>query len=189
METVSQSTEHDREIKDVSKSALNSVQTTTPQLPSTTVTLPGLDAAHLSLKTVPVNNTQQSSSIKHIFSSLRNTFDIHFNPNVFCAGVLLTFWTGSVFTLQLFGCKHEQTILEICAWLYIYTLLIYCSFIRCTFPQGKCRRYPETETAVKGCCNFPHFQSNPCICKLLFIRIAQIKQIVNEVFLVKPQAE
>ncbi|CAM4670777.1 unnamed protein product [Leuciscus chuanchicus] len=87
METVSQSTEHDREIKDVGKSALKSDPTTTPQLSSTSVTLPDQDSEHLSLKTVPVNNTQQGSSIKHIFSSLRKTFDIHFNPNVFCAGV------------------------------------------------------------------------------------------------------
>lgn len=102
METVSQSTEHDREIKDVGKSALKSDPTTTPQLSSTSVALPDQDSEHLSLKTVPVNNTQQGSSIKHILSSLRKTFDIHFNPNVFCAGVLLAFWTGSVFTLQLF---------------------------------------------------------------------------------------
>lgn len=117
METVSQSTEHDREIKDVGKS-------------STSVTLPDQDSEHLSLKTVPVNNTQQGSSIKHIFPSLRKTFDIHFNPNVFCAGVLLAFWTGSVFILcSSFGCKHEQTILEICIWLNMnIALLIFLFF-------------------------------------------------------------
>ncbi|XP_067278947.1 clustered mitochondria protein homolog isoform X2 [Pseudorasbora parva] len=87
METVSQSTEHDREVKDVGTSVVKSDPSTTPQLPSTTVPLPDQDAEQLSLKTVPVNNTQQGSSMKHIFSSLKNSFDIHFNPNVFCAGV------------------------------------------------------------------------------------------------------
>lgn len=111
METVSQST---------CTSVLKSDPATTLQLPSTTVTLPDMEAEHLSLKTVPVNNTQQGASSKHIFSSFRNTFDIQFNPNVFCTGVLLAFWTCSAFTLQLFDCKHVQTILEICVWLYIY---------------------------------------------------------------------
>ncbi|KAG1970056.1 clustered mitochondria protein homolog [Pimephales promelas] len=78
METVSQSTEHDKEIKDVGKSALKADPTTTPQLSSTSPPLPDQDSEDLSLKT---------SSIKHIFSSLRKTFDIHFNPNIFCAGV------------------------------------------------------------------------------------------------------
>ncbi|XP_077051842.1 clustered mitochondria protein homolog isoform X2 [Siphateles boraxobius] len=87
MKTVSQSSEHDREIKDVGKSALKSDPTTMPQLSLTSVTLPDQDSEHLSLKTVSVNNTQQGSSIKHIFSSFRKTFDIHFNPNVFCSGV------------------------------------------------------------------------------------------------------
>ncbi|XP_058615136.1 clustered mitochondria protein homolog isoform X2 [Onychostoma macrolepis] len=84
METVSKSTEPDREI---SKAVGTCDPITTPQLPSTTVTLPDQDADHHSLKNVPVNNIQQGSSIKHVFSSLRDTFDIHFNPNVFCAGV------------------------------------------------------------------------------------------------------
>uniref|UniRef100_A0A673MAW5 Clustered mitochondria protein homolog n=1 Tax=Sinocyclocheilus rhinocerous TaxID=307959 RepID=A0A673MAW5_9TELE len=84
METVSKSTEHD---KAVGTSAIKSDPITTPQLPSTTVTLQDQDAEHHSLKNVPVNNIQQGSSIKHVFSSLGDTFDIHFNPNVFCAGV------------------------------------------------------------------------------------------------------
>ncbi|XP_016324965.1 clustered mitochondria protein homolog isoform X1 [Sinocyclocheilus anshuiensis] len=84
MEIVSKSTEHD---KAVGTSAIKSDPITTPQLPSTTVTLQDQDAEHHSLKNVPVNNIQQGSSIKHVFSSLGDTFDIHFNPNVFCAGV------------------------------------------------------------------------------------------------------
>ncbi|KAK2873015.1 hypothetical protein Q8A67_022912 [Cirrhinus molitorella] len=88
LETVSQSTEHDREIaKAVGTSAIKSDSITTPQLPSTPATVPNQDAEYHSLKNVPVNNIQQGSSINHIFSSLRDTFDIHFNPNVFCAGV------------------------------------------------------------------------------------------------------
>lgn len=95
METVSKSTEHDREISKASgTSAIKSDPITTPQLPSSTVTLPDQDAEHHSLKNVPVNNIQQESSIKHVFSSLRDTFDIQFNPNVFCAGALLAFWTS-----------------------------------------------------------------------------------------------
>ncbi|XP_016130496.1 clustered mitochondria protein homolog [Sinocyclocheilus grahami] len=88
METVSKSSEHDREIaKAVGTSAIKSDPITTPQLPST-VTLPDQDTEeHHSLKYVPVNNIQQGSSTKHIFSSVRNNFDIHFNPNVLCAGV------------------------------------------------------------------------------------------------------
>uniref|UniRef100_A0A672RRN4 Clustered mitochondria protein homolog n=1 Tax=Sinocyclocheilus grahami TaxID=75366 RepID=A0A672RRN4_SINGR len=84
METVSKSTEHD---KAIGTSAIKSDPITTPQLPSTTVTLQDQDAEHHSLKNVPVNNIQQGSSIKRVFSSLGDTFDIHFNPNVFCAGV------------------------------------------------------------------------------------------------------
>lgn len=148
METVSQITEHDREIKDVSKSALKGVQSTTPQLPSTTVTLPGQDAEHLSLKTVPVNNTQ------HIFSSLRNTFDINFNPNVFCAGVLLTFWTGSVFTLQLFGCKHEQTILEICVWLYMNITNIFVLLSGVRFPKESAEDIQKQKQQLKDAAIF-----------------------------------
>uniref|UniRef100_A0A673J608 Clustered mitochondria protein homolog n=1 Tax=Sinocyclocheilus rhinocerous TaxID=307959 RepID=A0A673J608_9TELE len=88
METVSKSSEHDREIaKAVGTSAIKTDPITTPQLPSAIVTLPDQDTEHHSLKNVPVNNIQQGSSIKHIFSSVRNTFDIHFNPNVLCAGV------------------------------------------------------------------------------------------------------
>lgn len=92
METVSKSTEHDREItKAVGTSAIKCDPITTPQLRSTTVTLQDQDAEHHSLKNVPVTNIQQGSSIKHIFSSVRNNFDIHFNPSILCAGVLLAF--------------------------------------------------------------------------------------------------
>lgn len=36
---------------------------------------------------------------------------------------------------------------------------------RCTFSQGECGRYPETETPTKGCCRIPVIQSNPSVCK------------------------
>ncbi|XP_051536679.1 clustered mitochondria protein homolog isoform X2 [Myxocyprinus asiaticus] len=86
LETVSQSTENDI-TNPVSTSPVKSDSSTTTQLPLTTITLLDQNEEHDSLKTAPGNNIQPDSSLKHIFSSLRNTFDIQFNPNIFSAGV------------------------------------------------------------------------------------------------------
>ncbi|XP_056586170.1 clustered mitochondria protein homolog isoform X2 [Triplophysa dalaica] len=88
IETVSLSPEHTKEInKSLGTSPIKSNSTATPQHPITAVTRSDPDAEHHTHQPVSVHNIQQERSIKHIFSSLMNTFDIHFNPNVFCSGV------------------------------------------------------------------------------------------------------
>ncbi|KAI7795880.1 clustered mitochondria protein homolog [Triplophysa rosa] len=88
IETVSQSPEHNKEInKPLGTSPIKSNSTASPQHPITAVTRSDPDAEHHTPQPMSVHNIQLESSIKHIFSSLRNTFDIHFNPNVFCSGV------------------------------------------------------------------------------------------------------
>nr|XP_055036650.1 clustered mitochondria protein homolog isoform X1 [Misgurnus anguillicaudatus] len=87
METVSQSTNQGRNInKPPGTSPIKSDSTELTQFPIMPVTHPDRVTIHHSPKAVPVN-IQQGSSIKHIFSSLRNTFEINFNPNVYCSGV------------------------------------------------------------------------------------------------------
>ncbi|XP_051959972.1 clustered mitochondria protein homolog [Xyrauchen texanus] len=85
-ETVSQSTENDVG-KPVGTSPVQSDSSTSTKLPLTAVALTEQYEETDPLKTTPLNNIQQGSSIKHIFSSLRNTSDIQFNPNIFSAGV------------------------------------------------------------------------------------------------------
>lgn len=142
METVSKSTEHDREIsKAFGTSAIKSDAITTPQLPSTTVTLPDQDAEHHCLKNVPVNNIQQGSSIKHVFSSLRDTFDIHFNPNVFCAGALLSFW-------------DQQTIVEIYVWLNVNITNIFIHLTGVCFPKESTEDIQKQKQQLKDAAVF-----------------------------------
>ncbi|XP_005170337.2 clustered mitochondria protein homolog isoform X2 [Danio rerio] len=84
MKTVSQSSDDDRRISQSDgTSVIKSDLSTIPQLPLNTVSIPEQKPK----QPHQITNIQQSSSIKQIFSSLRNTFDLQFNPNVFCPGV------------------------------------------------------------------------------------------------------
>lgn len=99
MKTVSQSTDHDREIsKADGASVIKSDPSTAQQLPFNTVSIP--EQPHQNA------NIQQGSSIKQIFSSLRNTFDVHFNPNIFCPGVLLREFLILIINMYMAKCDH-----------------------------------------------------------------------------------